>query len=441
MFPLKINSKIVIRLNNNGGFILLSVIFAALFLSILLAVAMLGSTMQLKEVDSRRAIQESFYAAETAVEQAVFELRRNPAWSPGVSGQAALNSVRLNRVAGDDTSTIGFYSINVGDGGVFQGWNTRWVMAVGEDSLRVVKKNILARVIVENPSRFLVSTLGDLRIGSGARVDADIFAQDLFFEVNDSLGSPAKEINVNGDVFYIRSINGDTNPAVRFGPQSQRRQSPAMTFAGVDVNYYRWLAQNLRSANQAVYASNNLSVNLSNLDVLSNNLGGIFAPLIIFAEGDVRISGQYDNSMLVVAGGNIYLDGDVLPHTPPGTTVRPQIGLFAKKDLIIPSNVAQGQNGNMSVEAFVMADGEGSSNGVLIAQGPKFSKGILNFDGAIAVRGESRTGVDLNAFAVRNYTFNPELNNNRSIPFSPFIVNVIQWKEVPLNSPLPPTTP
>lgn len=59
---------------------------------------------------------------------------------------------------------------------------------------------------------------------------------------------------------------------------------------------------------------------------------------------------------------------------------------------------------------------------------------ILNFNGAIAARGDNtQSAVNLNAFKVRNYQHNAQLNSNRQIPYLPFIVNIVSWhEEIPL---------
>ncbi len=412
--------------NGRNGFVLLGSLLIMVFLTIMVGIALMRSNIQQRTTNQRRAIQEAFYAAEAGIERTIFELRRSPGWSPGENGQPEEQDVRLNRVAGDDATTIGFYSLEVKDAGILNGWNTRWVRSIGKDSLQSMTRIIVVRVIVENPARFLVSTLGDLRIGSGAAIGADVLAQNLYFEVNPSLPSPQRDINVDGDVFYINSITGENDPAVHYSAAAQVQKSPSITFVGVDLDRYRTLANNLAASDQGVYGNGNLNVDLQNLNSLSPGGSGPFTPQIIFAEGDITISGQYGHSMLVVAGGNVYIQGDITPH--PAIGIRPQIGIFAKKDLIIPTG-AVANNAHMDIEAFLMADGAGSSMGLLVAQAPKFSLGTLNFTGAIAVRGKGRTAIDLNAFDQRVYTFNPDLNINRQIPFVPFIVNVINWSE------------
>lgn len=423
-------------IHSERGLALLTSLFILVVLSMLLAVAFLRSEMQMRRTAQRKVVQEAFYSAEAGLERAVFELRRNPTWRPGEGGEPAVVDARLNLVPNDDTTTIGFYSLTIADGETYNGWDTLWIRSIGRDSLQELTRVITARVIVENPARFLVSTMGDLRIGSGAKIETDILGKDVYFDVNTALQPEDQKIEIDGDVFYISSINNANHPAIEYGPDSEIHQSPSITFAGVDVGRYRDLADKLSKKGEGVYDSGDLTVDLSNLDALGNQPN--FKPLLIFAEGDITISGEYEHSLLVVAGGNVYIEGDITPDAM--QTVRPQIGIFAKKDLIIPAGAVSG-GGDLELEAFVMADGDGASDGIFFAEGAKGSLGTLSFKGAIAVRGAGRTGVDLNAFSVRDYKYNLDLTANRTIPFSPFIVNVIEWNETPLNADFPPPPP
>ncbi len=267
-----------------------------------------------------------------------------------------------------------------------------------------------------------------MKITSGANLKADILAQDINYAINASLQPPENQIHMEGDVFYINSITNNNDSAIIYGSDSETKQSPSITFAGVDVNRYKALAANLQSQNAGVNSNGNLTVDLSNLASL-NNSGKPFSPQLIFATGDIHISGQFDHSLSIVAGGNIYIDGNIVPNTT-NDSARPQIGLFSKGDVIIPANVRTNDD-SLDVEAFVLADGLApNSTGTFKALGEKFSKGNLNFTGAISVRGNATNAVDLNVFKNRAYNFNPDLNTHRTIPFTPIIVNVIQWQEI-----------
>jgi hypothetical protein len=432
--PIKNNRR------NNQGYALLTSLLIVVLLGIILGTAMIKANAQLKVIRQRQALQEAFYAAEAGLERSIFELRIDPLWRPGENGYPPVQKMTLNRIPGDDTSTIGYYSLEISEGEMLSGWNTLWVRSQGQDVQQNVTRVIVARLLIDNPSRFLVSTLGDLRIGSGADVDADILGQDIFFEANESLGSPERDIMVNGDVYFLRSISGEDNPAVHISPDSQVQKFPSITFVGVDLNRYREIASGLVGSGEGIVADGNLTVDLSKLDMLAENTGQGGVPKIIFAEGDVTIKGQYDTSLLVVAGGNIYINGSVEPDNSIDSNDRPQMGLFADKDVIISEDV-ETNGGDLSVEAFIIADGEGdAAEGKFTAQGSSFSQGTLTFTGAISVRGEGRTAVDLNVFNTRNYNFNSELTNQRKIPFSPFIVNIINWHEATLHDPFPPAS-
>lgn len=413
--------------NNQTGAVLLVSLLILAFLTTLLGAAMLRSNMQVKEVVSRRQVQEALYAAEAGVNRAVYELRQNPVWRVASPVPPEYTDVVLDHDVSGTATTIGYYSIlEVKDNPVkFQGWDTVWIIVRGADRDNEVTKTLKALAIVDNPTRFLISTLGTLQITSGSNLNADVLATDINFAVNESLPSPSNEIHMGGDVLYINTVKNATNPAVFFDPMSPAPvKTTSITFPGVNLPKYHDLAVSLQATNLSYVHPNasRLDVDLSNLDGLSPGTGD-FAPKLIYSPGDVYLSGEYDHSITVVAGGNIYINGNIVPDST-AAGARPQIGLFASRDVQIPASVASGGE-DLNIEAFVLADG-----GTFSAEGPKFSKGTLNFNGAIFVRGRGTNSVDLNVFRNRTYDFNANLNTNRSIPFLPFIVNIVQWQEI-----------
>lgn len=424
-------------LKQDKGYALLAGVLIAAFLGIILAAAMVKANTQLKLIHQRQALQEAFYAAEAGLERSIFELRQDPAWRPGEGGYPSQIDTRLNRIPEDDSTTLGFFSLQIHDAPLFNGWNTLWVRSQGQDAKKEIARVLVARVLIDNPSRFLMSTLGDLRIISGAVIHADILGKDIFFDVNESLDSPEKDIAVNGDVYYLRSVNGIDNPAVHVSAESSVEKFPSITFAGVDLDRYRNIASGLSESGEGIFSEDSMTIDLSDLSSISEHVDEEIYPKIIFSEGDIFLKGQYPVSMLIVAAGNIYLDGSIEPGDDPESL--PQLGIFAGKDIIIPED-AETRGGDLSVEAFLLADGQGDdAQGVFIANGDKSTKGTFTFNGAIAVRGEGgRTGIDLNVFSNRAYNFNPELTNHRKIPFSPFIVNIMDWREISVHDPFPP---
>ena len=65
------------------GLALILSILIMFFLAALLGIAFLRSNIQLREIEIRRASLYAFYAAESALERAVFELRKNRNWQAG----------------------------------------------------------------------------------------------------------------------------------------------------------------------------------------------------------------------------------------------------------------------------------------------------------------------------------------------------------------------
>ncbi|MCB9771854.1 MAG: type II secretion system protein [Candidatus Omnitrophica bacterium] len=415
------------KIHSKRGQILLFSLVVMVFLSTLLGAAMLRSDVQVKEIINRKRLQEAFYAAETGIDTAIYNLRQNSAWKPGQNGVAAIVDQPFNITVAGSTTTIGYYSITVIDAAQFNGWDSRWITAQGKDREGIITRTIKARVIVESPTRFLISTLGPLHMTSGSQLNADILAKDVYFDVNASLPSPQNEINVNGNVLYINSKTGETNPAVIFGSGKTITKSPSITFAGVDLNRYEQLSQDLQTQNLGYHSTGDLTVNLDNLSAFNQNPGSSFEPKIIYAKGNIYLSGEYDNSVLIVAGGNVYVNGSIIANS--SVQPVPQLGIFAKGDVIIPESTMA--TGDLNIEGFILADGgTPGSKGAFLAEGAKYSKATLNFKGSISVRGTGTNAVDLNVFKNRNYDFNSALSNNRTIPFIPFIVNTVLWQEI-----------
>ena len=421
------------RINNSHGYLLIMSLAVALFLTILLGAAFMRSIQQLQEADQRRAVHQAFYTAEAGVDRALFELRRDPDWKPGSNGVAAIVDVALNSTPGDDTTTLGLLSIEVEDGPEIERLGeTKWVRSIGRDIDSSLERVILAQVLIDDPSRFLLSTPGALRFKSGASVEADVLAQDLFFDVNVTLPDGQREISVDGDVLYIDELNpSDPQSDPDINISGDVTLYPSVTFPGVDVNRYDTLVSGL-DAMSAYKEDGDLTLDLSNLQTLVDD--PLFTPRLIFATGDVRVSGEFDSSLLVVAGGNIYIEGDVVPDSL--ASGEPQLGLFAKRDVIIPDG-AVGTGGDLNLEAFVIADGSDGANGEFRADSST-GLGDFNFTGAISVRGGggSQTGIDLSVFAARNYTHKA----NIAVPFSPFIANIISWQESTRAAQFPPAT-
>ncbi len=405
-------------ITKESGAVLLLSLLVTVFLSVLLGAAMLRSEVSVKEMMQRRQMQEAFYAAETGLDTAIFNLRQSATWTPGEGGIPLIEDAAFEITVAGVTQTIGFYSIKVEDAPDYDDWKTRWITATGKDPEKIITRKIKARVIVESPAKFLISTMEDLHINSGSQLNDLTLGKNVFFDVNTSLPFPENEIHINNKVLYMGTITGEKNPAVIYGPDGKTDSATAITFAGVDQSRYKTLANNLEDRNEGKYSSEDLSIDLGNLETLNPRPGEIFSPQIIYSEKDIHISGKFDNSILIVAGGNLYIEGNIVPKD---TTPPPQIGLFAKGNVFIPGAAAN----DLSIEAFVLTEGR------FIAEGPKYSKGELTFKGSISAKGVTKeTAVDLNVYKKRSYTFNPDLNLNRTIPFTPFIVNTIYWQEI-----------
>jgi hypothetical protein len=193
-------------------------------------------------------------------------------------------------------------------------------------------------------------------------------------------------------------------------------QSQAVAFTGIDQAFYSNLAaQDGRVFNQATTLAGNID------NILGNVRNGV-----VFVNGDLHISGTYNQNLTFVATGNIFIDGDLTPPggiTPVGTAAAAQLGLLSVSNVIIPENAPQ----NINIEAYVLAE-----RGQFTAAGTN-AKGTLTFRGSMAVGSNpiAVSAIDLNTYVTRNFQYNDSFaNNNLAIPSLQSIVNVVDWNEI-----------
>lgn len=389
------------------GFLLISSVFLALFLGIILSFTLVRAYIQMREIETRRASIYAFYAAEAGIERAIFELRKNMQWRAGFNNEPVVWEGTANH-------TLGYYDVKVVNATPLGSLPTVWIRSEGRDASYTttqgtpLRKVILARVAVQTPTAFFTLTVGDLRIVSGANVGGDILARDVIFEVFEDMPSP--QININGTVFYIRDIQGENDPNVSI--KDKQKVSP-ITFVSVDLERYRRLAQLGGKYVDGDFVYSGL-INRNNLETVNG---------LIFAEGDVYIQGNVEESVHIVAGGDIYITGNITCQD------SAQIGLSTKNNVIISASAPY----NLTIDAFIYMEGD-----VFKAEGEKYSKGTLDFEGAIAIKGGKETAIDLSSYSLRHYLYDTELRDNLSIPFMSYIADIVSWQEVPPDTPFPP---
>ncbi len=396
---------------NNKGVTLLASVVMTVFLGLMIGVAFRGMNMEMQEGASREVSQESFNNAEAGLEYAIFMLRQDETWSPAAPLSV---QVLIDPLAPVVPANIqGTYTVSVAPALPFNGWPSVWVTSQGVDRDGKNPRTILAQVIVQSPAKFLVSSLGDITIRSGANYGGDFLARDIDFQVDTSLalGSSQRNINIIGKVSYMRNLLSNVNlmnPALGVSITGGTQSSPGVTFTGIDKTYYKLLAQTQGSYHGA---SKTISGSLD-----CTTLGAVNG--VVFVEGDLHISGTFAESLTFIATGDIYIDDDLQRDA---TVIpAPQVGLLAVNNVIIPSTAPA----TLDLEAFVLADG-----GIFTAD-KTVAKGTLNFTGAIAVRGRvGGSAIDLNAFATRNYNYNAAFVNN-TIPFLSSMANVVGWSEI-----------
>ncbi len=400
-------------MKKNKGFILISSLFLVFFLGLLTAISLMRSNIQLSEIDLKRASMSAFYAAETGIEEAIDQLRKDQTWRDGIG--TVDTPVALRDV---NTDVAGYYFVRVLDGGLEGNFPIVWLRSQGFDAENRVTRIIQAKVVVQNPAAYFMSSLYNLTIGSNVTIGGGVLGRDVTFDVNYALPPAQRVITVNGDVEYTRNIAGQADPNVTVTGNIIQRDP--ITFVNMDLGRYTNIAQTggKYEAGDFTYSG---EINWANLGAANG---------LVFAEGNVYISGEVTQSVHIVSRGNIYIQGDITSTDTDGDGNFPQIGLSAYGEVIIPQSAPDPLN----IDAFVITNG-----GLFRAEGAKFSKNTLNFEGVIAAEGTdaARTAIDLNVYSQRNYTYDTALRDNLQIPFMSFIANIVEWKEVNPSDPFP----
>jgi type II secretory pathway pseudopilin PulG len=394
------------------GFVLIGSIFLVLFLGIFLSIAMMRFGIQLQAIELRRAAQQAFYVAESALESAVNQLREDSSWRAGYASQP------LYWQEGTTTELVGTYSLVAVDGADLGGVPTVWLRATGRDADSRVTREIRARVTVQNPASFFLSTAADLIFGSGATITGNILARDVAFEVNTAIPTPAdRRITINGDLEYIRNCSGAASTDVVINGSVTQRDPTA--FADVNLTRYQDLAQ----TGGRVVTGDFTYAGPIDWTTLGTGNG------VLYVNGDVHLSGEVQQSVNIVATGNIYIEDDLVAQT--GGAAIPQICLQSAQNVYI----SQSAPSNLTVNAYLVADG-----GVIKALGVPGSKGTLDFAGSAMAKGSAseRTGISLNVYSTRNYAYDTDLVDNLSIPYMTYMINVLNWAEMNLDDAFPP---
>lgn len=426
------------------AYLLILSIFIVLFFGILLSIAFLRVNMQFRYVELKKASVSAFYAAEVGIERAIDALRKNGDWQSFTGFGDSNSPVVLTVQQGGNSIITGYYWIDrdgpnnslndddddVKNGGSFMSWpSTVWVRSHGQDPHRRITRTICARIAVQSPTEYFLSTPGDLTIKGGANINADILCKNVKFS---PAGTP---ITVNGVVYYIVNLDINWNDPITITCQDGSGQDcvvelPSITFASLDMDWYRTQAQ---AGGIYIHGDFEYNGDISWTDLASaaSSAGGSINGNngLIFVDGDVKIQGTIKEPIHIVSAQNIYVTGDIVKDS---QAQNPQLGLSAKKDVIIPQQAPS----SLTIEAFIYADG-----GSFYAEGSKYTKGNLNFSGAMSVRGSSYgSAVDLNVYQNRNYNYDTNLKTNLHIPFISYIANLIQWKELKATDSFPPTT-
>ncbi|MFP4472640.1 MAG: hypothetical protein ACLFPX_02045 [Candidatus Omnitrophota bacterium] len=421
--------------NGSKGQALLGALFVIIMVFGYLTAAVIRSNSDMHQAEFRKYSQEAFYAADSGVQWALFNFRRDPSW--GWTTESGVQTFDINVAAENFSYPVEDWDcrVSVDDGGAWRGWTrTRLVTSVGRDPGRNVNRTVVARIVVENPARFLVSTLGDLILENGADIHAPILAQNIIFRGPDIDFIDHDVLGIEAKAYYFNAVFGADSTGTPYYSVSDVEETDPIVFSSVDEQYFRTLANDVRLGGMVEYSA--LPEKHMTLQNYSEGFSGEGAGLI-FSEGDVYVQGRYDHSMMVVAKGDIHIAGSLdaqLPDSGPA----PQLALFSRGDILIDDGAVDAE-GNLTIEAMLVADGQEdggdgrSYGGVVRALAENNVFNHLNFFGTIAARGEGTEGdssaVTLSAFRTRSYTFNPALSQDNTLPFNiPHFVNILSWE-------------
>lgn len=394
------------------SYILIFSIFLVLFFGIILSIAFLRSTIQLRSTQTKERSLSAFYAAEVAVERAIDELRKDKDWKTGFGDK---NDPAVVKYGAEEV--VGYYWIDrnddIKDGGRFRDWsNTVWIRAWGQDKDRKTIRVIFARIAVQSLAEYFLSTPYKLNILGGRTIKGDVLARDVEFRPGNST------VNINGKVFYINDVINEDDPKVNVNcdDESCIVKIPSITFVSVDLDWYKKLAED-----KGKYVNEDFSISgeISRSSLEAENG-------LIYIDGDVTIDDVTVKEPLhIVASGDIHIKGNIKKD---GDSA--QLGLSAGGDVIIDEDAPD----ILTIEAFIRANG-----GIFKAEGGSYSKEKLTINGAINVRGrEDRTSaVNLSVYKNCNYSYDDSLKN-LNIPFVNYVANVVQWEEKDPNDTFPP---
>ncbi len=399
------------------GFILLAAVLTTLFLGIFMGIAGIRMLSQMRLTTSREISQDALYAAEVGVERAIFELRNNIDWIGEIEVGNPIpgsENVEVRFTPDDPRTAVGEYTIRLGGEPYPDGtWMIIPLRVEGrsvhpsEEAVRILDVEIRA----QSPTAFFVFTLGDIHVGSGANIGSNVLGRDVYFEISEALPDGMREIDVDGDVTYLRNIAGDDHEDVSISGEVS--QGDPVTFVGVDISRYQNIA---RGGGAYIDGDFRYQGNIDREELDAPNG-------VVFVHGDVEIEGDVIEPMLIVASGDIHIIGDVEYRNDDSNI---QLGLFSGRDIIIDADATgEDADGDLTLEGLLVADG-----GVLRAEGDKGSQAELNFHGAISVRGSDdvRTVIDLNVFRERNYLYDHQLFLDPQIPFMSYIANLRKWE-------------
>ncbi|MDP8265433.1 MAG: hypothetical protein P9M07_00625 [Candidatus Aceula meridiana] len=409
------------------GFTLVASIMVSLVLGIIMMVSFIRAASHMGFLRSSQDGKDALCAAFVGLENALNQLRTDIDWV----GNPVGTFIPIDETVDENVKNFGDYNVWIDVAGTTYSPNGVWrlipAIITGRNSIQNSTHTAIRQLSVlikaQSPAAFFISSLSPLTIQAGADIGSNVLGLDIAF------GAATEEhpININngGNAIYLRNLSGEDNPNIHFNgdPAGEIRQSEPITFVGIDKDRYIDNAQN----GGGYYHQGGGTLVIDNAVLDRNNY--LFSGIdnaengFVYADGDVEISVQEVlDPMVIVAGGNIYITGDIKYDNISDPFLGDQLmqlGLFAKGDIIIENP----GGGDRTIEAFL------SSEGNLKALGDRNENGVLDFYGAMAIRGrDDNTGsaINLSTFQDRNYRYHSALLTNSQIEMN-YMADVVEW--------------
>lgn len=422
---------------NERGFLLPMTIIVALLLSFFAAIIISRVQREGRSTTDQSLDLKAMDLADAGIQAAVARLRQTPNdrtelrgemvgigkyrvafYSRGTIDPSAAGNISDVMIVSTGSVVSSFFKVGVSTS-----------LAVGS-GVKVVQ----AYVRVSNPGDFFAASAGDLSIRYGTDLrGAKVYGRRVNFT-----GPPANTMIQDLTTLDGISDYGAGGPAFLKNSGSCGNPSDPTTCAQLaprDVDN-PMVFPVLDSARMDYYESlGTVPPQIAGQYTLQGTING--PPHVYYAPGDIHVSGEIVGQVVIVAGGNIIIDGDVTRADPtdPDTPGPHQAVLFSARDIILRPT-----SDDMRVDGYLMAP-----NGRLQVDQASPIRQNFTLNGGMMVR----DGADVASrfSGARTYNYDSTFSSSPP-PFMPYTADVVRWRLVSdyvpgsaSYTPPPPSTP